>query len=78
MAGHRGVDRTTNQKVTFSMLNCRGYAPGLPDAVNNGDQMVTILFEAHHDSGDASALKITRALARRKCLPFQTVLHLVR
>ncbi len=57
------LGHTTGQKVTFSMLNARGFAPGLPDAVNNGDQMVTINFEAHHDAGDASALKITRAVA---------------
>ena len=57
------LGHTTNEKVTFSMLNCRGFAPGLPDAVNNGDQMLTINFEAQHDSGDASALKITRAVA---------------
>jgi flavin-dependent dehydrogenase len=32
----------------------------------------------HHFLTNPATLKITRALARRNCLPFQTVLHLVR
>lgn len=32
----------------------------------------------HHFLTNPAALSLTRALARRKCLPFQTLLHLVR
>ena len=53
----------TNKKYSFDMLTAAVTGHRVTDGGNNGDVMDVITFSALYDSGDTSALKITRNVA---------------